>query len=230
MEDVFVNEDKKKQKKEQIEIIILGILIVLFLALLGILSLLFVHSIQNLEKQEIQEIQQEIQKYENVIKLRAEDKNEKRIATEVIDVPEESFQIMCTFDVGDCSLEEWRGTENKTIDLTIKTVNIPAEYKVYVGYVRIDSTLKAMDTYWDGKATYSIEDNGHRALGAKPEINDKTAYHKKLLFKTYNDEWYQSNEIYAEVFEMICDIVIVTPECKEGYVKSVYSTVIIAIV
>ena len=174
------------------------------------------------------------------------------VVCDVIRVADEPFSLACTYDTGDYLLDKWRVTANKSINMTVNTKGLPEGYTVHVEHVHADIILKSTEPQIDGITQDSMDDSDHRMPTNGFLINDSIAYNNVFAIEGYTDQFYtlwgyafgsygsmsssysRLTELnirkvgtYAEKLMVVYDIVITTPECQEGYVKSVYSEVLI---
>lgn len=175
--------------------------------------------------------------------------------TQVIDeikIKGEPFSLVCKYDTGDQMLNDWRVTSNKIINMTAHTKNLPEGYSVYIEHVHADIVLRATEPQLDGITQDSMDDSDHRVPSKGFFISDTIEYNNVFSIEGYTDQFYtlwgyacgdfgsvsssykrltelniREAGCYAEMLAVVYDIVIITPECEEGYVKSVYSKVLI---
>lgn len=173
-------------------------------------------------------------------------------AVDEIQIPGEDFFLICTYDTGNYPLNSWRVTANKTVNMTVNTSELPEGYTVHIEHVHADIILKSTDSQIDGITQDSMDDSDHRVPTKGFFTNETISYNNIFAIEGYTDQFYTmwghsfgsyghvSSEYerlselnlrkmgaYAEKLCVVYDIVISTPECEEGYVKSVYSEVII---
>lgn len=172
--------------------------------------------------------------------------------TEEIPIVGENFSLVCTYDTGDYPLDNWRVTASKGINMTVMTKGLPADYKAYIEHMHADIVLKSTDPQIDGITQDSMDDSDHRTPTNGFPIGNTVSYNNKFAIEGYTDQFYtlwghafgeyghvsssyerltegniRKNGTYAEKLTVIYDIIIVTPECPEGYVRSVQSEVLI---
>ena len=162
------------------------------------------------------------------------------------------FLLVCKYDTGNYGLNQWRVTSNKNIHMTVNTKNLPDDYDVHIEHVHADIMLKSTEPQIDGITQDSMDDSDHRVPTEGFPVNDDISYHNIFAIEGYTDQFYQLwgyafgdigsvsssyqrltekniREVgtYAEKLSVVYDIVISKPECKEGYVKSVESEILI---
>lgn len=136
--------------------------------------------------------------------------------------------------------------------MTVNTKNLPENYSVHIEHVHADISLKSTEPQINGITQDSMDDSDHRIPTQGFLINNEISYNNTFAVEGYTDQFYElwgcafgqygslhsSYErltelnirkagTYAEKLSVVYDIVISTPECEEGYVKSVYSEVLI---
>lgn len=172
--------------------------------------------------------------------------------TDEIEIAGEPFSLVCTYDTGDYPLDNWRVTASKGINMTVITKNLPEGYSIHIEHVHADIVLKSTEPQIDGITQDSMDDSDHRVPTQGFPISDTVAYNNTFAIEGYTDQFYtlwgyaygsygslsSSYErltegnirkvgTYAEKLIVIYDIVISTPECEEGYVRSVRSEILI---
>lgn len=175
--------------------------------------------------------------------------------TDEIKIKDEPFSLICTYDMGEYPLKTWRVTSNKSINMSVKTKNLPENYKVHIEHVHADIFLKSTSSQIDGIIQDSMDDSDHRIPSVGFPISNTIEYNNTFSIEGYTDQFYtlwgfafgnygamsssyqRLTELnirkvgtYAEKLAVVYDIVISTPECEEGYVKSIYSEVLIPLV
>lgn len=179
--------------------------------------------------------------------------------TQTVDVLGEDFDLVCTYDTGNYPLKDWRVTDNKMLRMTVNTLNLPEGYKVHIEHVHADIVLKATTPQIDGITQDSMDDYDHRTPSIGFPISDNVQYNNVFAIEGYTEQFYtlwghfwgahgyghghiSSNydrltegnirEVgtYAEKLIVVYDIVITSLDREEGYVKSVYSEVLIPLV
>lgn len=175
--------------------------------------------------------------------------------TEKIAIPGESFSLVCTYDTGDYPLNEWRITSNKTINMTVNTEGLPDGYTVHIEHVHADIVLKATTPQVDGITQDSMDDSDHRMPTNGFPISDTVTYNNLFSIEGYTDQFYtmwgyacggygsvsssynrmtegniRKAGAYGEKLMVVYDIIITPPDATEGYVRSVYSEILIPLV
>ena len=169
-----------------------------------------------------------------------------------IPVEGEDFLLVCTYDTGDYPLDEWRVTSDKDINMTVTTKGLPEGYTVHVEHMHADIVLKSTEPQIDGITQDTMDDSDHRVPTNGFPISDTISYNNTFAIEGYTDQFYtlwghafgnygsisssysrltegNIREVgtYAEKLIVIYDIVISTPDCEEGYVRSVRSEILI---
>lgn len=195
-----------------------------------------------------------VEKDVDTVTLEAYGDGQTRVIDE-IEIKDEPFKLLCTYDAGDYALDDWRVTSNKSINMTVNTTGLPAGYTVYIEHVHADIVLKSTNPQIDGITQDSMDDSDHRVPTKGFPVSDTVTYNNTFAIEGYTDQFYtlwgyafgecgslsssykrltESNirEVgtYAEKLSVVYDLVISTPECEEGYVKSVYSEVLIPLI
>lgn len=179
--------------------------------------------------------------------------------SETIPISNEPFDLVCTYDTKDYPLEEWRVTSNKNIYMTVNTSGLPEGYAVHIEHVHADIILKSTSPSIDGITQDSMDDSDHRSPSVGFPITDTVSYNNVFAIEGYTDQFYtlwehafgsyggmygsvsssyerltESNirkaGTYAEKLIVVYDLIISTPSFPEGYVKSIYSEVLIPLV
>lgn len=181
-----------------------------------------------------------------------EEQPDQTVVVDEIPVAGEDFSLICTYDTGDYPLNKWRVTSNKTVNMTVNTSPLPEGYTVHIEHVHADIILKSTDSQVDGITQDSMDDSDHRTPTKGFYVDEEVSYNNIFSIEGYTDQFYTiwghvhgnyghvSSEYkrlselnlrkmgaYAEKLCVVYDIVISTPDCEEGYVKSVYSEVLI---
>jgi len=97
-------------------------------------------------------------------------------ATQTLDIDGEDFGLVCTYNTAAYPLKDWRVTDNKTLSMTVNTINLPDGYKVHIEHVHADIVLKSTTPQIDGITQDSMDDHDHRIPSAGFPINDTMKY------------------------------------------------------
>lgn len=166
----------------------------------------------------------------------------------------EDFTLLCTYDTDDYDLNNWRITADKSINMSVKTNNLPEGYSAHIEHMHADISLKSTDPQVDGITQDSMDDSDHRIPTKGFPISDEIEYNNTFAIEGYTDTFYKmwgyvcngygyttgqkvrlseynlrEAGTYAEKLSVVYDVVISTPECKEGYVTSVCSKILIPV-
>ncbi len=175
--------------------------------------------------------------------------------TKVIDeinIPGESFTILCEYDTGDYPLKNWRVTANKNFNMTVKTNGLPDGYTVHIEHVHADVLLKSTDAQLDGITQDTMDDSDHRMPTKGFPISDNITYNNIFAIEGYTCQFYEiwgysygeyghvsssykklteanilKSGCYAEKIAIVYDLIITPPDMEDGYVRSVYSEILI---
>lgn len=181
--------------------------------------------------------------------------DEQTSVTEIIPIDGENFSLVCTYDTGDYPLNDWRITANKTINMTVNTTTLPDGYTVHIEHVHADMVIKATTPGADGITQDSMDDSDHRVPTKGFPISDTISYNNLFAIEGYTDQFYEmwgyacngygsvsssyqrmtegnlrKAGCYAEKLMVVYDIIITPPGMDEGYVRSVYSELLIPLV
>lgn len=171
---------------------------------------------------------------------------------DTISVEGEPFSLVCQYDTGDTPLSDWRVTSNKSVNMTVNTKDLPEGYSVHIEHMHADIALMATTPQVDGITQDSMDDSDHRNPTKGFPISDTVSYNNVFSIEGYTDQFYtlwgfacgtygsvsssyqrmtegniRKAGAYAEKLVVVYDLVISTPDCEEGYVKSVKSEVMI---
>ena len=197
------------------------------------------------------EIENELEK-ENMVIMQEIYQNGQTAVKEIIDIPGEPFSLVCTYDTGDLPLNDWMVTSNKSIGMTVSTKDLPEGYHVYIEHMHADMIIKSTEPQVDGITQDSMDDSDHRIPTKGFPISDTISYHNIFAIEGYTDQFYESwghlfngygsystsyerlteqnlRELgtYAEKLAIVYDIIVIPPDMEEGYVRSVYSEILI---
>lgn len=195
-----------------------------------------------------------IKKDEKTIALENFKERQTSVTDEIL-IEGEPFSLICKYDTGNYTLNDWRVTSNKNINMTVNTSKLPDGYNVHIEHIHADISLKSTEPQIDGITQDSMDDSDHRIPTKGFPISDTIAYNNNFAIEGYTEQFYslwgyafngygtisstyqrltegnlRKVGTYAEKLSVVYDIVISTPECEEGYVKSVYSEVLIPLV
>lgn len=191
---------------------------------------------------------------ESVVMNTAFEDNQTAVVDE-IRIDGEDFKLVCTYDTKNYPLNEWRVTSKKAIDMSVQTKGLPDGYQVHIEHVHADMMIRATQPNLDGINQDSMDDSDHRTPTKGFPIGNDTSYHNIFLIEGYTNQFYEmwgycygkygnvsstykrmtegnirKEGAYAQELAVVYDIVITPPGEAEGYVRSVYSSVLIPLV
>lgn len=171
-----------------------------------------------------------------------------------LDVIGEDFKLVCDYDIGSYSLNDWHVTDCKDVGMKVHTKGLPEGYEVAIDHVHADISLMSTSAQTNGITQDSMDDTYHGYEQDGFFINDTTDYYNIFSIEGYTDQFYtlwgccvngygseytsydrltESNLIktgtYAEKLSVVYDISIKTPDSDKYYVKSVKSTIAIPV-
>lgn len=174
--------------------------------------------------------------------------------TQELNVEDENFSLICTYDTGDYNLDNWHVTDSKAITMKVKTKNLPEGYEVYIDHVHADISLKSTSEQINGITQDSMDDTFHGQTQNGFYINDTDEYYNIFAIEGYTDQFYslwgyafgtygsvsssyerltEENIIkvgtYAEKIQIVYDISIKKPDSDKYYTKSVLSELLIPV-
>lgn len=103
------------------------------------------------------------------------------------EVVEKDMKLVTKYDI-DYSLDQWKITDLKMINISAKLENMPKNAEVLVEHVHIDMALKSTDPYLDGLAVNSMDDS---FLGYSQDgfvISETYAYNNKFAVGGFNND------------------------------------------
>ena len=103
------------------------------------------------------------------------------------EVVEKDMKLVTKYDI-DYSLDQWKITDSKMINISAKLENMPKNAEVLVEHVHIDMALKSTDPYLDGLAVNSMDDS---FLGYSQDgfvISETYAYNNKFAVGGFNND------------------------------------------
>ncbi len=103
------------------------------------------------------------------------------------EVVEKDMKLVTKYDI-DYSLDQWKITDSKMINISAKLENMPKNAEVLVEHVHIDMALKSTDLYLDGLAVNSMDDS---FLGYSQDgfvISETYAYNNKFAVGGFNND------------------------------------------
>lgn len=166
----------------------------------------------------------------------------------------EDFYLICEYDTLNYDFGKWRVTENKAINMTVRTEGLPEGYKVTIDHVHADISLKSTTTQVDGITQDSMDDSPHTSPTVGFYIDNETAYNNIFAIEAYTEQFYtlwghafgehghisssydrlsENNLIklgtYAEKMQVVYDLLIQGPDDEYPHVVSVLSEFLIPI-
>ena len=174
--------------------------------------------------------------------------------SQTLDVVDEDFKLVCDYDIGNYSLENWRVTDSKSIGMKVRTENLPDGYDVVIDHVHADISLMSTSAQLNGITQDSMDDTYHGSSQEGFHISNSDEYYNIFAIEGYTEQFYElwgsafgnygsmsssyerlteSNIIqtgtYAEKLNVIYDLSIKKPGSDKYYTKSVKNTIAIPI-
>ncbi len=170
--------------------------------------------------------------------------------TMTVDVPNESFILKTVFTTDDYAVDKWRTTDVKTLNLSACTVGLPEGTEVFIDNVHIDTVIKSLYAAYDAIPIDTMDDRTHSSLVLGFPISDDISYNGIFAIGGYSEtlvegftSGYMSNgsgyssgyikesrvtegvlrksAVYANMFQVVWDLWIQTPENAHPYMTSV---------
>lgn len=110
--------------------------------------------------------------------------------TDEIQIPGESFSLVCTYDTGDYQLDNWRVTTSKGINMSVNTKGLPEGYKTYIEHMHADIVLKSTNPQIDGITQDTMDDSDHRVPTNGFFISNSVSYNNTFAIEGYTEQFY----------------------------------------
>lgn len=176
---------------------------------------------------------------------------------QTLPVKNEDFSLLIDYDTGEQSIDGWRITSSKYLNMTVRTENLPEGWHVYIDNVHIESSILSLYEAFDGITVDEMDDHTHSSLYPGFAINNENEYYgtfgiggySETLVSGYTDGYitYQGwgfshgnvNEkrvteselketgVYGNKFQLVYDLYIQPADSEEPYMKSVISEFVI---
>ena len=101
---------------------------------------------------------------------------------------ENGMKLVTTYDVGDYSLERWRITDSKMINMSAKLENMPKNAEVFIEHVHIDMALKSTNPQLDGLSVDNMDDSFHGNTQDGFVINETYEYKNKFAIEGFSKD------------------------------------------
>lgn len=112
--------------------------------------------------------------------------------TQVLDVPGEDFKLVTEYSCDSTSKRTWRVTSDKFLYFNVRTEGLPADTKVYIDNVHVDTTVKSEYAVVDGILQDTMDDRIHNSQMLGFPIGDDTYYYGVDAIEGSNDSFVQS--------------------------------------
>ena len=171
-----------------------------------------------------------------------------------LDVKDEDFKLVCDYDTGNYSLDNWHVTDCKDVGMSVHTQGLPNGYEVVIDHVHADISLMSTSAQINGITQDSMDDTCHGQNQDGFYISDTDEYYNIFSIEGYTNQFYEiwgnsygefgsinssyqrlteSNIIqsgtYAEKLSIVYDLSIKKPNSDKYYTKSVKSAISIPI-
>ena len=171
-----------------------------------------------------------------------------------LDVKDEDFKLICDYDTGNYSLDNWHVTDCKDVGMSVHTQGLPDGYEVVIDHVHADISLMSTSAQTNGITQDSMDDTYHGQNQDGFYISDTDEYYNTFSIEGYTNQFYEiwgnsygdygsvhseyqrlteSNIIksgtYAEKLNVVYDLSIKKPGSDKYYTKSVKSAISIPI-
>lgn len=174
--------------------------------------------------------------------------------SQALDVQGEDFKLVCDYDIGNYSLENWHVTDAKSIGMKVHTEGLPDGYDVVIDHVHADISLMSTSPQINGITQDSMDDTFHGQNQDGFAISNDMEYYNIFSIEGYTDQFYQlwgyafgdygsmsssykrltelniiKAGTYAERLSIVYDVSIKKPGSDKYYTKSVKSMLAIPI-
>lgn len=108
---------------------------------------------------------------------------------QIIDVPGEDFKLSVSYK---CLLEDgekWTITDDKQMFMSVRTINLDPETKVYIDNIHTDTTIRSIYPSIDGIVQDSMDDRIHNSLMKGFPISDTVDYNGVNVIEGQNDSF-----------------------------------------
>lgn len=174
--------------------------------------------------------------------------------TQELEVKDEDVTLKVTYDTGNYNLDKWHVTDSKSVGMSVKTVDLPDGYEVYIDHVHADISLASTYAQINGIKQDSMDDTYHGYNQDGFYIDNNSEYYNVFQIEGYTDQFYTSwgyafgnygsisssyekltennlidLDTYAERLSVVYDISIKKPGSDKMITKSVSSEVLIPV-
>lgn len=176
--------------------------------------------------------------------------------TMVIDVPNEPFKLKTIFTAPDYDVDRWRTTDVKKLNLSACTIGLPEGTEVFIDNVHIDTVIKSLYAAYDALPIDTMDDRTHTSMFPGFPINDDMSYNSIFAIGGYSETLIEgftrgyttgsvgygsgyikesrvtegvlrNSAVYANMFQIVWDLWIKTPENDYPYMTSVITEFLI---
>lgn len=105
---------------------------------------------------------------------------------QILDVEGFDFKLLCTYDTGNYTLNEWRITDSKILSMTVKTIDLPEDWDVIIEHVHCDINIKSTLDQIDGMPQDSMDASYHGSSQDGFPIDNNTFYNNKFAIEGYS--------------------------------------------
>ena len=134
------------------------------------------------------EEQADIVETESIIDTNNEDGMVEPIINQV-EVPGENFKLEVEYNCLGLEDSKWRITSDKKIQMRVCTNGLPADTKVWIDNIHIDTTIVATKKEMDGIIQDSMDDRIHNSLMIGFPISDTANYYGINIIEGQNDSF-----------------------------------------
>lgn len=176
---------------------------------------------------------------------------------QTLPVKNEEFKLLIDYDTGEQSIDGWRITSSKYLNMAVRTENLPEGWHVYIDNVHIESSILSLYEAFDGITVDEMDDHTHSSLYPGFAINNEKEYYgtfgiggysETLVsgythgYITYQGWGFSSGDVnekriteselketgvYGNKFQLVYDLYIQPADSEEPYMKSVISEFVI---
>ena len=190
----------------------------------------------------------------DVVNMVNNDSNLDTGLTQVLDVPGEEFKLVTDYSCDSTSKRTWRVTSDKFLYFNVHTEGLPADTKVYIDNVHIDTTAKSEYAVVDGILQDTMDDRIHNSQmlgfpigndtyyygvdaieGSNDTFVQSTTYayngyyHSEKMTQRYTESDYLELGVYANKFQFVYDLLIQGPNDETPRCVSVNTDFIVKI-
>ena len=156
---------------------------------------------------------------------------------QTLDVPGESFKLITEYSCDSATKRSWRVTSDKFLYLKVYTKDLPADTKVYIDNIHIDTSIKSKYATMDGIIQDTMDDRIHNTEMIGFPVGNDICYYGvdaiegsnqdfiqgtfsgingyetgEIEQKRYTESDYIKYGVYASKFQIVYDLLIQTPK------------------